>query len=141
MRRGGCGRVSAAWARRTTGCAGPARSGRAAIPARASLASRADGTDRGLVCVLPEPRRDQRGDSGGRPAVRRENGVTLPVLGRVAQRGVGARGQSGAVARRRAGGRELGHPPLASPMDTVALTAARNPARERAGRSLAVALV
>src|SRR2546427_5218218 len=34
------------------------------------------------------------------PAVRRENGVTLPVLGRVAQRGVGARGQSGAVARR-----------------------------------------
>src|SRR2546427_13144983 len=73
------------------------------------------------------------------PAVRRENGVTLPVFGRVPQRGVGARGQSGAVARRRAGGRELGHPPVASPMDTVALAAARNPARDRAGRRLAVA--
>src|SRR5207253_3664961 len=33
-----------------------------------------------------------------------------------------------------------GHPPVASPMDTVALTAARNPARDRAGRRLAVAL-
>src|SRR5205823_2799268 len=52
----------------------------------ADARSRADGTDRGLVCVLPEPGRDQRGDSGGRAAVRRENGVTLPVLGRVAQR-------------------------------------------------------
>src|SRR5438128_537224 len=40
MRRGGCGRVSAASARRSTGCAGPARSGRAAMPAGASHAAR-----------------------------------------------------------------------------------------------------
>src|SRR2546430_17202437 len=80
-------------------------------------------------CVLPEPGRDRRGDSGGHPAVRRENGVTLPALGCVAQRGAGARGQSGAVARRPATASEPGQPPGASPMDTVALASAPNPGR------------
>src|SRR5437879_3279023 len=107
--------------------------------APANAGSRRDGTGRGLVCVLPERGRDRRGDPGGRAAIRREDGAAVSVLGRVAPRGVGARGQGRAVARRRAGRSELGHPPLAPSMDAGALAAARNPARDRAGRCLAVA--